>query len=222
MSAPTRTRRETGNGNDAEGEEEAEASVSKTNKTWKLTLAHRRLQRMAPGASSGMVHGGILGGVCQQTKGPCQPPDPRILFPDTNGSAGLAGTLHDWQTEQGPTHRRQAQIQTGGLAPSRRRQTESRGLRPRQTQTSKEGEKNKGKIPGSRRDSRGFFSFFLSQFYPPFNPKSRPSKLPRDPCSESPQHQKNKLSPSQLLTQDRPKKAHPQPCRTTPPTARPT
>lgn len=161
-------KRETGNGNDAEREEEAEASVSKTNKTWKLVgcpAIDPCPQKAAAHGPRGFQWCGPWWhswGVCQQTKGPCQPPDPRILFPDTNGSAGLTGTLHDWQTEQGPTHRRQAQIQTGGLAPSRRRQTESRGLRPRQTQTSKEGEKNKGKIPGSRRDSRGFFIFSLS------------------------------------------------------------
>lgn len=33
-----------------------------------LTLAHRRLQRMAPGASSGVVHGGILGGCVSKQK----------------------------------------------------------------------------------------------------------------------------------------------------------
>lgn len=137
MSATARTRRETGMM--PRGRKPKHPYPRPTTQTWNLVgcpaidPCPQKAAAHGPGGQGLPVvvafWGGVQCSVCQQTKGPCQPPDPRILFPDTNGSAGLTGTLHDWQTEQGPTHRRQAQIQTGGLASTRRRQTESRGLR---------------------------------------------------------------------------------------------
>jgi len=70
---------------------------------------------ITPGASSGIL--GRLG-TCQgchvsARQRQRQPRFPRTAFSDKNGSVGLPGTAHDWQTEQGPTHRRQAHIKTG-------------------------------------------------------------------------------------------------------------